>query len=790
MGAMGLAASTVEPTPLSELIKPHARQREFFDACKEHRFVLYGGARGGGKSYILRWTLVWFALWLTKLGFRNCILGLFCISYPELRLRQIEPIKREFPEWLGSWNESEKGFRFAEEYGGHLIKCCNLDDPSKYKSAEFAGMAVDELTLLPSKGIFDTLRGSLRWPGLLKPLFIAGTNPDGPGHSWVKRLWVTRDFSHPDDALLPAKEFAFVRSLPTDNPHLSEVYINEELASQPESVRKAWLEGSWDLFEGQRFNVNPAVHVVKPFDLGPLVKYYASMDYGFDNPFAAGIYAVLPKSEHRTFIYKVKEINVKGLKAREQARLVLDTLKFMGIELAAPAYLDTACWKEEDDGLSIATKFQQEGLPVQQVLKDRATGWVAYEDLLAYKSVDGAVTEEPQMKFFDCCPLTVQQTTDAVWDPKKPGDILHGEGFRDDCIAEGSLILTRRGEVPIEHVVAGDEVWTRAGWRKVLKAWMKSPSAEVVEMTLSNGAKLRLTPDHRVLTSEGWKEARETRRNAVYFASCKSNALSLTGFTIGGIQRVHTALTGCTTKLPRLRYARVIAGICTKPFGRKRTGEYLTGAISTIRTATLWIIGWRTLSALLLPNTAESTTPQSEGKRQGRTSPESGHCQRHGILARKGWLGTQSGASLTPSVNQLSAGVCSAERLTERSPQRSPGIALTTARRRLGGLLAWTTSQERAKSAAAPTWRTGTPKQSVATVAAVEPAGYAPVYDLTVEGQHEFYANGVLVHNCLDETRYFALTHVAPPKPPKVVTHDDHMKRVYKLIQQQSRRRR
>lgn len=28
------------------------------------------------------------------------------------------------------------------------------------------------------------------------------------------------------------------------------------------------------------------------------------------------------------------------------------------------------------------------------------------------------------------------------------------------------------------------------------------------------------------------------------------------------------------------------------------------------------------------------------------------------------------------------------------------------------------------------------------------------VYDLTIEGQHEFFANGVLVHNCIDSIRY------------------------------------
>ena len=32
--------------------------------------------------------------------------------------------------------------------------------------------------------------------------------------------------------------------------------------------------------------------------------------------------------------------------------------------------------------------------------------------------------------------------------------------------------------------------------------------------------------------------------------------------------------------------------------------------------------------------------------------------------------------------------------------------------------------------------------------------GNVPVYDLTVDGAHEFFANGVLVGNCMDATRY------------------------------------
>ena len=30
----------------------------------------------------------------------------------------------------------------------------------------------------------------------------------------------------------------------------------------------------------------------------------------------------------------------------------------------------------------------------------------------------------------------------------------------------------------------------------------------------------------------------------------------------------------------------------------------------------------------------------------------------------------------------------------------------------------------------------------------------AEVYDLSVENEHEFFANGILVHNCVDAVRY------------------------------------
>lgn len=78
------------------------------------------------------------------------------------------------------------------------------------------------------------------------------------------------------------------------------------------------------------------------------------------------------------------------------------------------------------------------------------------------------------------------------------------------CAAEGTLILTNQGERPIERVQTGDTVLTRAGWRRV-RASAQTGHRQVVELRLSNGRTLRLTPEHLVATPSGWIPAGSLR---------------------------------------------------------------------------------------------------------------------------------------------------------------------------------------------------------------------------------------------------------------------------------------
>lgn len=417
-------------------------------------------------------------LQFTARGHRNLNAGIFCETLVEVRKRQFDPAQVHFPAWLGRFDKSLLRFKFRPEFGGHTIHFLNLDDPAKYKSAEFIIIAIDELTMVADRQTFDLLRGSNRAPGL-DGVFFAATNPDGPGHTWVKKLWITRDFSG-EDQRLPKDQFHFVRSLPTDNPHLAASYL-EELSSLPEWLRKPWFEGDWDILAGQRFSrFRNHVHVVEPFNvatLGP-VAWAASIDYGMHDPYACGLYAIVNSlRDNRTRVFKVAEDVHRGLNAREQARrvhaLIAREREKWGYFDVSHFYLDTQCWAEEDEGLSIAHRFQQEGLPVQQVLKSREAGWEALDDLMFWEmGVDETgrpdpmtVAQPPTMQFFSCCPVTIGQITSAMWDPKKGTDILHPPEFKDDALDETryfSLTHLRKPNAP-RVVTWQDE--HRARWR-------------------------------------------------------------------------------------------------------------------------------------------------------------------------------------------------------------------------------------------------------------------------------------------------------------------------------------
>lgn len=310
-----------ESVSLSSLCGFSPRQLTADKAVDEYKYVLYGGAVGGGKSYFIRWKMLKLLIhWFNVYDLTNIEVGIFCEDYPTLKDRQLGKILKEFPEWLGKLHDDHKAhgkcYILEPEYGSGIIKFRNLDDPSKYQSAEFAAIAVDELTK-NVKSTFVDLKHRLRWPGIEDTRFFAGTNPGGVGHAWVKKLWMDADFEENEKD--EAGDYKYIPAKADDNPHLASSYM-KQLDSLPDELRKALRDGDWDLFKGQFFSEwRRNVHTCKQFNVPAEWKRFVCGDYGFAAPSAVYWVAVSPDN----VLYVYRELYKAGMTYEQLAKEIV-----------------------------------------------------------------------------------------------------------------------------------------------------------------------------------------------------------------------------------------------------------------------------------------------------------------------------------------------------------------------------------------------------------------------------------------------------------------------------------
>ena len=427
------------------------KQRHAWDKVWLARYVLYGGARGPGKSRWLRWSLLFMLLVWWQQGFSFVRVGLFCEDYPSLKDRQISKIEREFPEWLGEVKSTKSeglGFYLHERFGGGAILLKNLDKPEKYQSAEFAAIGVDELTKNPYE-TFTILRGSLRWPGISHTPFLGATNPGSIGHLWVKALWVDKSFINYPELVKRKEEFAFIQALPKDNPFLDEAYW-EELESLPEQLYKAWVLGDWNVFEGQVFmewmerdeNGRP-YHVIEPSRIPPHWPKWRSLDWGYNKPWCCLWWAQDPDSGRR-YIYR--EAYGVGLTDRAQARLI----KRVTNENIERTWADPACWATKnvkDVVTTIADEYAAEGVPLMKANNDRINGKMKVHNVLA-PLPDGL----PGLQVFRTCSNLIRTLPALPYDDTNVEDVdTDAEDHAYDATRYGLTVMKKDKKGEPDH---------------------------------------------------------------------------------------------------------------------------------------------------------------------------------------------------------------------------------------------------------------------------------------------------------------------------------------------------
>lgn len=277
-----------------ELPSPSPRQEQFFNDT--HKYVAFGGARGGGKSWAVRVKAL-----LMSLNYPGIRIAVVRRTFGELRQNHIIPMKTA-AEGAAFYIESKRELAFKNGSVVNFLYCRCTADLDKFQGTEYDVMFIDEATQFTEE-MYDRMKACVRGTGGYPKRIYLTCNPGGRGHGWVKRLFLDKAYKNGEQA----EDYSFIRSLVTDNKALMKSnpdYVNT-LRALPEKLRKAWLDGDWDIFEGQFFEEFADVpehyadrigtHVIAPFEVPRSWNIYRSFDFGYSKPFSCDWWAVDPE---------------------------------------------------------------------------------------------------------------------------------------------------------------------------------------------------------------------------------------------------------------------------------------------------------------------------------------------------------------------------------------------------------------------------------------------------------------------------------------------------------------
>jgi hypothetical protein len=412
----------------------HFRQRIAFESWAQE--ILFGGAKGGGKSFLLRFA---FVMWCAQAPGLQAYL--FRRTFPDLHNNHMEG-PTGFPSMLVTL--VDKGFcqivrNEVRWWNGARIVLAHLQlekHVAKYQGAEIHVLGLDEETQFTEAQI-RTLRTSVRlgaWkpPKQLEGVFpktLGGANPGGPSHSYLKQGFIDNGayviVRAPKDDGGQLRQFIPARA--EDNPDLlrnDPDYLDRlEGMGDPVLVR-AYREGDWTTVYGSMFgyawraNIHGEPwHVCDPFPIPSHWELWRGADDGFNSPHAC--YWITQDAVSRTF-YVLDELYVTGMMAEELAAKIKERdhlIKLLDQKNNQEVYnprnlnglLDSAAFS--NTGQAIITRGDQMNIhgckwkPVEKFPGSRAARVKNFHQCLAPNS---KYPDRPGIVFFRNCAKAIE----------------------------------------------------------------------------------------------------------------------------------------------------------------------------------------------------------------------------------------------------------------------------------------------------------------------------------------------------------------------------------------------
>lgn len=421
-------------------IDPPSEKQKLFLTTKT-KYVAFGGARGGGKSWAVRTKSK-----LLSLHYKGIRILIVRRTYPELMNNHINILRKELTG-IARYNDKDKVLKFTNGSTINFMYCAKDADLDHLQGVEYDVIFLDEATQLSEyqmKTISACLRGVNDFP---KRIYYT-MNPGGQGHQYLKRIFIDRKYEEGENP----EEYAFIQSLVTDNKVLmrSQPDYIKQLEALPPHLRRMWLEGDWNVLEGMFFEEwkdDPAhyldhcyTHVIEPFEIPSDWTIMRVFDWGYAKPFACEWLAM----DHDGCMFVILELYGCTRTPNEGVKWTPDEVfkKIHEIESEhrwlkgkhIQGVADPAIW-DAQTGESIAERAAKYGVYFQKGDHERIPGWLQMHYRLYFDENGKAM-----LYIFKNCKGAIRTLPILMYDEHKPEDLdTDGEDHIADALRYGCM---------------------------------------------------------------------------------------------------------------------------------------------------------------------------------------------------------------------------------------------------------------------------------------------------------------------------------------------------------------
>jgi phage terminase large subunit len=329
-------------------------------------------------------------------------------------------------EGIAKFNEQKKIATFPSGATLRFGYASNMKDLNQYLGAGYAFIGLDEAGLIPSYKMWIALLGSLRClhKGITARM-AATANPGQIGHDWLKHLFVLKKPAPGMEShQYKASDYSYIPANYLDGPFAQDYDYIANLKAQPSAIRKAWIEGSWDIKAGAYFD---CWHLNMTCGLASIGiqdwwEKWISIDWGFKH--AATVYWHCSDEKGNVFTYR--ELIAKGTTGSTD--LAEQIVSANGEDKIKAVYLSPDAWQKRDVNAfpieqQIGAVLSKAGLPYPtRATDDRVAGAVLMYQMLS----DGS------WKIVDRCQELITAIPSLVMNPDKLEDVQKQDTVADD----------------------------------------------------------------------------------------------------------------------------------------------------------------------------------------------------------------------------------------------------------------------------------------------------------------------------------------------------------------------